>query len=195
MDPDANASAASGHVLVVCTGNICRSPYIERLLAHELGGTGITVSSAGTGALVGNPVDPGSVSLLTASGVNAQDFAARQITTDMVREADLVIGATREHLGPVVQLAPRALRYSFALTDLSDLLDEVSDHDIDVAAGDNRVAKVAAAAISRRGTVNPRRPEESGIVDPFRRDTTVFTRMASQVGDSLPVIVEALRGP
>ena len=108
MDPDADRSAPSGHILVVCTGNICRSPYLERVLEHELAGTGISVSSAGTGALVGSPIDPESASRLRATGADADGFAARQVTRELVAGADLIIGATREHISEVVPLYPRA---------------------------------------------------------------------------------------
>lgn len=193
MPPDADPHAPSGHILIVCTGNICRSPYIERVLAHELADTGILVSSAGTGALVGNPIDPQSASRVAAAGADPEGFAARQVTKQIVADADLIIGATREHLADIVPLHPRALRYAFALHDLGDLLAAVTPAEIAAAPGDNRVAKVAAAAISKRGIVNPRLPEESGIVDPYRQPTEVFDQMVSEIATSLPSILKALR--
>lgn len=45
------------NILIVCVGNICRSPTAEALFAHRLSGQGLTISSAGIGALVGNPMD------------------------------------------------------------------------------------------------------------------------------------------
>lgn len=194
MDPDADRSAPSGHILVVCTGNICRSPYLERVLRHELSGTAITVSSAGTGALVGSPIDPESASRLRTLGADGDTFAARQVSREIVAEADLIIGATRDHLSEVVPLHPRALRYSFALHDLGDLLSAVTRDDIAAAAGDNHVARVAAAAISKRGIVNPRLPEDSGIIDPYRQGPEVFDQMVEEISVSLPTVVAALRG-
>ena len=194
MAPDVAQQAPNGRVLVVCTGNVCRSPYIERALAHELSGTGIVVGSAGAGALVGRPMDAEALKRLHAIGGDSEGFAARQITREMVADADLIIGATREHLSSVVPLHPRALRYSFALRDLGDLLSAASASDIDSAPGDNRVAKVAAAAIAKRGQVNPRLPEQSGIVDPFRQDSRVFDQMVNEVAEPLAHVVSALRG-
>lgn len=179
---------------MVCTGNICRSPYLERLLAHELVGTDIVVASAGTGALVDAPIDPDSASRLVAAGGNPDGFAARQVTRPIVADADLVIGATREHLSSIVPLHPRALRYAFALTDLGDLLAAVTPAEIEAAAGDNRVAKVAAAAIAKRGIVNPRLPENSGIIDPYRRPAEIFDQMVAEINASLPPVLQALRG-
>lgn len=194
MAHDVAAKAAAGHILVVCTGNVCRSPYVERILEHQLDGTGISVSSAGTGALIGAPIDPESARRIRAAGGNPDGFAARQISREIVAGADLVIGATREHLSAVVPLHPRALRYAFALHDLADLLSSASESEIAAARGDNRVAKVASAAIAKRGTVNPRLPADSAIVDPYRQDSRVFDQMVHEIATSLPAVVAALRG-
>lgn len=183
-----------GHVLVVCTGNVCRSPYIERVLAHELAGTGISVSSAGTGALVGAPIEKHAAERARAAGASTENYAARQVTREMVAEADLIIAAAREHLGPLVQLYPRALRYAFALRDLGDLLAVAKASDIAAAPGDNHVAKVAATAIAERGIVNPRLPDQSGVIDPFRQSPQVFDQMVEQVNEALPTVIAALRG-
>ena len=52
-------------VLAVCTGNICRSPAVERLLVAELGpGSDVHVVSAGVGAVVGAPISPPMAALL-----------------------------------------------------------------------------------------------------------------------------------
>lgn len=193
MAPNVDPQAPNGRVLVVCTGNICRSPYIERVLAHELAGTGISVSSAGSGALVGAPVDPQAASLITAAGGNPDGFVARQLTREMVADADLIVTATRDHLSQVVPLHPRALRYGFAMLDLGDLLAAATPEQIEATEGQNRVAKVAAAAIAKRGLVNPRLPKDSGIVDPFRQPAQVFDQMVTEIASSLPAVVRALR--
>ncbi|MEO7269788.1 MAG: low molecular weight phosphatase family protein, partial [Knoellia sp.] len=190
MATNDDLQAPNGRILVVCTGNICRSPYIERVLAHELAGTGISVSSAGTGALVGAPIDPESASRLVAVGANSDGYAARQITREIVAASDLIITATRDHLSQVVPIHPRALRYGFALHDLGDLLANVTPAEIAAAPGDNRVAKVAAAAIAKRGVVAPRLPRDSAIVDPYRQSATVFDQMVTEISASLPAVVK-----
>jgi len=71
-------------ILTVCTGNICRSPAAERLLAAGLGDTA-QVTSAGTGALPGYPMDAAMVPLVEAAGASTDGFAARQLTPAMVK--------------------------------------------------------------------------------------------------------------
>lgn len=189
----ADKGFSAGHVLVVCTGNVCRSPYIERVLAHELSGTGISVSSAGTGALVGQPIDPQSAHRIAATGADVDGFAARQVTREDIAAADLVIAVTRSHVDAVVELNPRALRSTFSLPDLSDLLAEARSSDIDAAPGPNRVAKVAATAVLMRGRAHPRQWSASGITDPFRQKSEVFDQMVWEIQETLPAVVRALR--
>lgn len=178
---------------MVCTGNVCRSPYIERLLAVGLRGVDVEVSSAGTRALVGHAMEPGSARLLKDAGITTDDFVARQLTAEMVRAADLVLTATREHRREVVQLEPRALSYVHAIDDFSDL---VAAADLRHAtflepSGASVVVKLASRAQTARGDVAARVAADSGIVDPFRKPDSVFAEMAQQVGQVLPRIVRA----
>ena len=79
-------------ILVVCVGNICRSPMAEALLRRELRGQdGFTVESAGLGALVGHPASEHSVALMEELGLDISGHRARQIHPDMVAESDLVL--------------------------------------------------------------------------------------------------------
>src|SRR5215217_202434 len=90
-------------ILAVCTGNVCRSPAVERLLATKLGPT-VTVRSAGTHALVGHPISDPMAALLLDSGIEPAPFEARRLSEHMLTEADLVLTMTRDQRGLVVEL-------------------------------------------------------------------------------------------
>ena len=80
-------------VLVVCIGNICRSPVLEALLKyysdqHQLG---LKVASAGVCAMVGDPPQPYSQELARQHGINIADYYAEQITPEMAQEYELII--------------------------------------------------------------------------------------------------------
>ena len=80
------------HILVVCVGNICRSPMAEALLRDALRGQeAITVESAGLGALVDYPADEHAVELMSEQGIDITAHRARQLHPDMVAAADLIL--------------------------------------------------------------------------------------------------------
>lgn len=181
-----------GRILVVCTGNVCRSPYIHLRLAHDLADLDIDVESAGTGALVGHPVDPGSAALLDAAGVPWSEFRARQLTAPMVEQADLVLTATRGHRRRVVQEAPAALQRTFALIDFADLVERVDERDVRGSSGRNGVARLVTAAIERRAKVAVRHDGED-VDDPFRLGTRAFVLMQEQLRAPLATVTHAIR--
>lgn len=187
------SSSPGGRILVVCTGNVCRSPYIHLRLASELESLGVEVTSAGTGALAGWPIDPGSVALLDAAGIDSTAFRARQLTVDMVEDADLVLTATRAHRRSVVQEAPLGLRKTFTLVDFADLVAELQPDDIEHVRGRSLVARVAAAAADRHHLVHARTDADADIVDPFKMGPEVFAEMERDIVRSLDDVVAALR--
>jgi len=78
------------HILVVCIGNICRSPMAEALL-REAAPEGIHVHSAGIGALVGYPADAAAIQLMQARGIDITPHRARQLSLSMVHESELIL--------------------------------------------------------------------------------------------------------
>ncbi|MFC2992168.1 low molecular weight protein-tyrosine-phosphatase [Halomonas tibetensis] len=94
-------------LLVVCTGNICRSPVAQAMLTRALPGRDI--GSAGLGALVGHGVEPTARALAEADGLDVADHAARQLTREMLTAADLILVMSSGQRRAVGELAPEAL--------------------------------------------------------------------------------------
>ena len=87
-------------ILLVCTGNICRSPLAAALLERALterGIAGIEVSSAGTGAWDGAPVSEGAYLVGLERGLDLSGHRARLLTRELVEGADLVLTMARHH--------------------------------------------------------------------------------------------------
>src|SRR5690606_6892784 len=82
-------------ILVVCVGNICRSPMAEALLREALPGR--RVSSAGIGALVGEPADPLAVQLMRERGLDIGAHRGRQLDEPLLRENDVLLVMERGH--------------------------------------------------------------------------------------------------
>ena len=76
-------------VLVVCIGNICRSPMAEGLIRQAL--PELQVSSAGLAALVGYGADPIAVEIMAGAGIDISTHRARMLTEEIARDADLIL--------------------------------------------------------------------------------------------------------
>ncbi|MCH1553798.1 MAG: low molecular weight phosphotyrosine protein phosphatase [Luminiphilus sp.] len=100
-------------VLVLCTGNICRSPYAEALL--QLRAPSAKVSSAGLGAMVGDPADETGTALAIARNVDMSAHVARQVNRQMIAQADLVLVMDDEHIERLHRKYPEARGKSFKL--------------------------------------------------------------------------------
>lgn len=206
---------AQVRILTVCTGNICRSPVAERLLQAGLDQAvpgGFVVTSAGTHAMVGDPIQPPSADIVRTFGGNAEGFAARQLTNKILRGVDLVLTMTSGHRGEVLQLDASLLKRTFTIREFARMLDVLDDratpgaqgatgaraapneatHD----GGDLLAANAAlwrglpARAASVRHLSLPADPSENDIIDPYRRSLEVYRQMEDELA---PAIVSILR--
>jgi protein-tyrosine-phosphatase len=94
-------------VLVVCTGNTCRSPIAASLLRRELAASGrhdVEVESAGTGAWEGAPASEGAYLVGLEQGSDLSAHRAQVLTRELVDRADLILAMSRPHLARVREL-------------------------------------------------------------------------------------------
>ncbi len=94
------------NILLLCTGNVCRSPMAEGLLRDCL--PSHALFSAGLCAQEGAPADPLAVELMWTLGVDISAHRARQVSRWMMREADLVLTMERTQLEFIRRLYPSA---------------------------------------------------------------------------------------
>ena len=174
-------------ILAVCTGNVCRSPAVERLLASKLGPT-VSVRSAGTHALVGHPISEPMAALLRASGVESESFEARRLSDQMLKEADLVLSMTRAQRGLVVELWPAAVRGTFTLREFARLLSWVDSSVLPPGTPAERLRAAIPLAVAER--VRERRsPDEDDVTDPFRLSSAVYAESLAQIMSAVDSIV------
>lgn len=92
------------NILVVCVGNICRSPTGERLLKDRLPGK--KVSSAGISALVGHSADEQAFEVAREHNIDLTNHIARQVTSKMCRDSDLILVMEKGHIDAITQICP-----------------------------------------------------------------------------------------
>lgn len=192
-------SGEPARVLVVCTGNVCRSPLAEALLRARLADAGIgpdqvLVESAGVRALVGASMTAEAASELAGVGVAPGSdpvFRSRQLAADAVRSADLVLTAQRHHRSAVVQLAPAAVRRTYTVRELARLLDgaDLSDLPADPA---DRLRALPAVANRRKGLGGPVPTEDDDVRDPYGGTGADYAATTAQIVPAVQALVAAL---
>lgn len=177
MTAEVRPAVAEFRVLLVCTGNICRSPIAEQVLRERLPLPGVVFSSAGTAAIRGAmmPVEAASVSIRL--GGEPAGYRARPLESWMVADADLVLTMSREHRSAVVRQHATAHRRAFTLREFERLLTSMPVGGVaaDLSAPDALRALVPRVA-SRRGVEPAAKPDDLDIPDPYQRGRRAYER-------------------
>ena len=186
-------------LLTVCTGNICRSPYAAVLLREGLEWArpgAFEVTSAGTHALVGRPMDEDSAARLLAKGLADDAFRARLITPRLLAEQAAVLLMATEHKEPVLDEAPAVHRRTFTIRELAHAVDDIgARHDwptlLAEAGADDVVSRWRAlpalvAAHRSRGRDGRR---DRDVSDPYKRGDRAFDQMVAELDPAVRSIV------
>jgi protein-tyrosine phosphatase len=187
-------------ILIVCTGNICRSPFAERLFSSRLrealgpeAASQFEVTSAGTWGLVGEPMQPEAARVLVARGGDPAGFAARELTLELVAGADLVLAATREHRAAAVTFDPRASSRTLTLRELARLLGPVGPATITASGPVERMRELVSAAVGNRGLVPPADARDDDIADPYGQSRAAYEQAAEEIDAALRPVIALLR--
>lgn len=173
-------------VLAVCTGNICRSAYVQHTLQAQLtallGERGAAVvTSAGTGPnqalAVPEPLRELSPSRRVRTALT--QHRPQQLTGRSLADQDLVLTATDDHLDEVLREDPAAVRRTFTILGMGTLL---RDHGEELAAavppGAGVTALVTALAELRSRLIAHGERPDADLPDPFRGPAEGYAAMA-----------------
>lgn len=106
-------------ILVLCAGNIGRSPLAEAMLARalaeglgvgadDLAAAGVVVLSAGTDAPEGHPASSRGIALAAEEGLDLSGHRATRLTAAAARDADVIYGMDKAQLAGVSTIVPTA---------------------------------------------------------------------------------------
>lgn len=118
-------------ILIVCTGNTCRSPMAEALLRDITGGipalADLQVESAGTAAANGRPATREAIESMCKRGLDLTSHRSRALTDEFVAAADLILAMTNDHLADIAGFPAAAAQRVYALGSFAGANEEVED--------------------------------------------------------------------
>jgi len=152
-------------VILLCTGNLCRSVMAQGLLSARLSERGQPVRVASAGLLGGGRPPPAEVvSVMAGRGIDVTAHRSRQVTAADLEAAGLILGLTREHVRHAAVLLPGAWPRIFTLRELVRLGRQ---------AGPRPPAEPLAAWLDRAATTRRHRDllghsPQDDVADPYR---------------------------
>jgi len=167
-------------ILMICEGNLCRSPLAERLLQDRLGSSAV-VRSAGVRGADAAEMDPYAAAELVRRGGDPAGFRSQDLDPADVREADLVLTMTTAQRSHVLAEEPTALSRTFTLRELAHLL-------ADAPAGELDPGLIAELAQGRSAATL----ERYDIADPIGQSAAVHTAVADEIDEAVAVIAQHL---
>jgi len=143
----------------------------------------VEVSSAGLGALVGEPIDTSAAVVLADVGLDPTRHRARQFHPEMALAADLVLAAERGHRDDVIAAVPTAHRRVFTMKEFARLLPH---------AGGGEPAEVIRRAAELRGVVGPAPGDDDDVPDGYRLEVPAVRDIAREIARAVKEAADVL---
>ena len=188
------------HVLFVCEGNICRSPFAERVIQLALKGMPeprSIVASAGLNAPEGRSIARETAELLRTLGADPQGHRARQLDVRDLEQATLVLTATTGLRNQTVRLHPGAVQYTFAIRQLGRVLGHAYPDGMQgpvPGASPLELADGVAELVRTHRWLPAARRGADDVIDPAGLSAKVHVQAASEMLPALNLLAEALGG-
>lgn len=176
-------------VLVICSGNICRSPMAAAMLRARLEAVGVQAEISSAGFLTEDRPAPRPIlDLLDARGLDVRDHRSRRLTVDDLQAPDLVLCMERRHVREVAVLDRDAFERTFTLPELARRA-EVHGPRRDGESVRDWLRRVSAG---RRPTDVLGESADDEVPDPYGRSNAAYRQSAEMIERLLDVVVSHL---
>jgi protein-tyrosine phosphatase len=186
-------------ILVVCTGNVCRSPIAAGALRTELerrfGSHAPDVASAGIGAWERSAATPEAIDAAAERGIDISAHRGRQLVRPIVDDADLVVAMAAEHRKAVADLAANAAPKTFTLKELVRLLEAVPPASVDHEDPRRTLTTRVADADRLRGQGFEGAPFDEDVADPIGMPLEMYRAVAWELDEWGKRLVAGVFGP
>jgi len=184
-------------VLIVCTGNTCRSPMAEAILKDlaARGGKPLEVRSAGVAAANGGAISPNAAETLRRRKLVAP-ASSTMLTAEEVLWANVILTMTRGHKRAILERYPEALSKTYTLKEFALRGDPVMD---DVAEAERlysewQVKQVLGQSLTEAEKARlfelQRKIPDFDIGDPFGGPLSLYERTADEIEDVLMTMID-----
>lgn len=185
-------------ILVVCTGNICRSPiaegFIRQLLEGRLGDRAPDVASVGLSGWEGSPAHPDSVRAALERELDISSHVARRILPEHVDEADVLLAMASEHAEGVLGLARDVAPRTFTLKELVRLLEALPPARPARGSEPDALRERVRAADELRRSGFDGNPYDQDVSDPLGMPVETFRAVAWDIQEWCVRMVDGLYG-
>ena len=187
----ANPRLGAIDILVLCTGNICRSPMAEAFLRRRLADLGVEARVHSAGRLfIDSPATAEGVAAMRALGYDTSTHRSRRLMPEMARSADLILAMAREHIRDVAVIGQDVWPRAFTMKELVRRAGAVGTR----SAGqpfDEWLAKVHAGRTT--ADILGSSPDDD-VDDPIGRSPAFYGRTAAEIEALTDELVELAWG-